>query len=260
MKYIILLLILLIKFGLNAQELTLPDSCLEYYFPVDVYGPTYNLDSIKFDNRDKNKGLSYEAVWYVRWLELDFGKGYVFKTDSISSDLVFSYELIDTVKYKYLYTRLKNIESKYGSFKMRRSKKCENDSVFRIRALLNLRFENYYKFDSLIHDFTDSINGICNANVVNWPTVVSVKDERNTMPKITIIPKDNYEYISISINTQETITDKIQYKIFDIFGKCLEQEIVAPDKNEVDINVSAFPVGCYFLQINNTFSKFMITR
>lgn len=90
----------------------------------------------------------------------------------------------------------------------------------------------------------------------NPPTTGIMKNNEIDKESIEVYPNPTVNFINIKID--ETMNDRITFNIISIEGKLVKQGNI--NNGEVQVDVSNFPVGIYFVKVYNTKGDYIITK
>ena len=279
---VLLFLVLLVPNGnLFLQEI--PDCCcFPFTFPqsgekinqdsslvIDTCGiwlPSLNCDSAYWNNI-LHPLYGEEAkmkVWAKNYWSIHF-KVDAIPIDSTKGDtlLYVTYADFDSINYSKILEGFRQIESKYGSFRLRKAIP-QASSGYRGRYFV-LYFDNYVKLGDIALDLYN-LNEYLSYSFGNWPKVngeIEVEDlYDNDRDLIQISPNPANEYIKINFERCPTSVRCRTSEIIEIYN-VLGERVKSPIPNTLNpnpqfrVDISDLPDGVYFVRIDNFFKSFV---
>lgn len=253
----------------NDQALDNSDSTLF----IDTCGlwelnPNIYLDSGKYIGYPSLKaGVFYEQTkrYYSKSMwELAFNQmPAIWLFDTLGKDLnsmiYFTADDIDT-NYKQIYDGFQQTRTKYGEIRIR----IGTDSHKRNASIREQLEEKDYKSQGLILETVNIVNSEEFAEDLGNSTKCYVNFRTKLIYPVSILENPNPK-MNISNNNEilKVFTNEPIYnlEIFSVTGiKIMDFSKESYGKTEMNIEISNFPTGIYFININNSFHKISVVR
>ncbi|MDT3738188.1 MAG: hypothetical protein RO257_01665 [Candidatus Kapabacteria bacterium] len=129
-----------------------------------------------------------------------------------------------------------------------------NDSGFERGESVYIESENFIntvEFAEFVNILAPNVE--CKYLTEFW-LPLSVKEYYDEDVSLTL----SLDYESLLVETNDILSKIIIYSFTG--NKLLNYPKIADGTKDIQINISALPIGVYFIQINNTFHKFMVVR
>ena len=255
-KYLLLFTFALLACGMlqEGKAQFAKDSCLFDYYSADG---GVNKDSIKIDTCRDSPTFGQE--YFKKGFGIRLGE-YIFKISPLAIGIRYTDTIIDS-KFDSIIRAFDTLQIKYSKINIRRYRYLYyyEDSLFIANPLIVIDFYNYFPYDSVSKDLL-KIPVVKMVFTANPPYKNAIQEQTDNKKNFKILPINNFESIKVVGQPQDFADKTYNLKIFNLFGNCIKSDKVFFENNEIEVNVSRLSSGCYFMQIDNIFSKFMIVR
>lgn len=244
------LLAVVVFFFTGISTKAVPDSCLKMVTPHDRWNGM-NRDSVMADS-------CHNSPTYGKWYSK---KGYFFGTENypfnpkpISESDRKTWRDIDS---QFATTRdgFELLEQKFGEFTIRRYEDGGDDSMHLEAPTFIIDFKNYQLVDSVIY-YVEKIDSVMGCNLNNYPFDLFVQYNSNCENFEFNIIRNNITVIFTESYLVKKNTTEIIIEIFNILGNKVKNIKLILNKR-IEIDMSDFVPGIYFLRIDNEIIKFI---